>query len=96
MRIFLPNFWMKLVRSPPNQHPNIVQFHCSMEMTKYDVKNYLEKIYNIPVVDVKTRIAMGKFRKDVGKGYIVKDDDIKHAYVTLVSVLPLNILAVKD
>ncbi|CAH0718228.1 unnamed protein product, partial [Brenthis ino] len=34
-------------------------------------------------VDVKTRIAMGKFRKDIAKGYIVKDDDIKHAYVTL-------------
>lgn len=76
---------MKLVRSPPKQQPNVVEFHCSMEMTKYDVKNYLEKIYNIPVIDVKTRIAMGKFRKDIGKGYIVKDDDIKHAYVTLVS-----------
>ena len=85
LRIFLPNFWMKLVRSPPKQQPNVVEFHCSMEMTKYDVKNYLEKIYNIPVIDVKTRIAMGKFRKDIGKGYIVKDDDIKHAYVTLVS-----------
>lgn len=54
-------------------------------MTKYDIKNYLEKIYNIPVVDVRTRIAMGKFRRDVGKGYVIKDDDIKSAYVVLVS-----------
>lgn len=56
-----------------------------MEMTKFDIKNYLEKIYNVPVVDVKTKITLGKFKKDVGKGYIIKDDDIKYAFVTLVS-----------
>ncbi|KAJ8718574.1 hypothetical protein PYW08_002811 [Mythimna loreyi] len=83
LRVFLPNFWMKLVRPEPKQLPNIVQFHCSMEMTKFDIKNYLEKIYNIPVVDVRTRIALGKFRRDVGKGYVIKDDDIKSAYVVL-------------
>lgn len=86
LRVFLPNFWMKLVRPKPKQLPNVVQFHCSMEMTKFDVKNYLEKIYNIPIVDVRTNIKMGKFRKDYGKGYIVKDDDIKCAYIVLVSV----------
>nr|XP_034833417.1 probable 39S ribosomal protein L23, mitochondrial isoform X1 [Maniola hyperantus] len=85
LRVFLPNFWMKLVRPSANQQPNLVEFHCSMEMTKHDIKNYLEKIYNVPVIDVKTRIALGKFRKDIGKGYIVKDDDIKFAYVTLVA-----------
>lgn len=52
-------------------------------MTKYDIKNYLEKIYQVPVVDVRTRITTGKFRKDLGKGYIIKDDDIKYAFVTL-------------
>ncbi|PZC84034.1 large ribosomal subunit protein uL23m [Helicoverpa armigera] len=83
LRVFLPNFWMKLVRPEPKQLPNVVQFHCSMEMTKYDMKNYLEKIYNIPVVDIRTRIALGKFRRDIGKGYIVKDDDVKSAYVVL-------------
>ncbi|XP_049872182.1 probable 39S ribosomal protein L23, mitochondrial [Pectinophora gossypiella] len=83
LRVFLPNFWMKLVRPLPKQLPNIVNFQCSMEMTKYDVKNYLQKIYNVPVVEVRTRITMGKFRKDVGKGYVVKDDDIKYAFVTL-------------
>jgi len=29
-------------------------------MTKYDIRNYLEKIYKIPVVDVRTVIAMGR------------------------------------
>lgn len=57
-----------------------------MEMTKHDIKNYLTKIYNVPVVDVRTKIALGRFRKDPGKGYIVKDDDIKYALVTMVSL----------
>ncbi|XP_026750037.2 39S ribosomal protein L23, mitochondrial [Galleria mellonella] len=83
LRVFLPNFWMKLVHPPPKQLPNTVHFHCSMEMTKYDIRNYLEKIYNVPVIDVRTKIILGKFRKDLGKGYVVKDDDIKYAYVTL-------------
>ncbi|KAJ0175064.1 hypothetical protein K1T71_009205 [Dendrolimus kikuchii] len=83
LRVFLPNFWMKLVRPFPSQQPNIIQFQCSMEMTKYDIKNYLEKIYNVPVVDVRTKISLGKFKKDVGKGYVIKDDDQKLAFVTL-------------
>lgn len=29
-------------------------------MTKYDIKNYLEKIYNIPVAVVRTRIQFGE------------------------------------
>lgn len=85
LRVFLPNFWMKLVRPHPKQLPNIVHFHCSMEMTKYDIKNYLEKIYEVPVVDVRTKINMGKFKKDVVKGYVIKEDDVKVAFVTLVS-----------
>ncbi|XP_026326088.1 39S ribosomal protein L23, mitochondrial [Hyposmocoma kahamanoa] len=83
LRVFLPNFWMKLVHPTPKQQPNIVHFQCSMEMTKHDIKNYLTKIYNVPVVDVRTKIALGRFRKDPGKGYIVKDDDIKYAMVTM-------------
>lgn len=78
---------MKLVRTPPQQQPNIVHFQCSIEMTKHDIRNYLEKIYNVPVVEVRTKISLGKFRKDIAKGYIVKDEDIKNAFVTLVSIM---------
>ncbi|XP_045479916.1 probable 39S ribosomal protein L23, mitochondrial [Harmonia axyridis] len=83
LRVFLPNFWMKLVRPTHEQPPNVVQFACSMEMTTNDIKNYLEKIYKVKTVDVRTRIALGEIRKDPGKGYVVKDDDIKYAYITL-------------
>uniref|UniRef100_A0A2C9GW57 Large ribosomal subunit protein uL23m n=1 Tax=Anopheles farauti TaxID=69004 RepID=A0A2C9GW57_9DIPT len=83
LRVFLPNFWLKLIRPEYKQPPNVVQFACSMEMTRYDVKNYLEKIYKVPVVSVRTRIALGNTKRDLVLGYITKEEDTKYAYVTL-------------
>ncbi|KAH0945622.1 hypothetical protein HN011_000729 [Eciton burchellii] len=83
LRIFLPNFWMKLIRPTHKQPPNVVQFECSMEMTRYDIKNYLEKIYNVNPVKINTVITMGKFSRDRLQGAVIKDDDIKVAYVIL-------------
>jgi large subunit ribosomal protein L23 len=91
--VFLSNFWMKMIRPAHEQPGNVVQFECSMEMTKYDVKNYLEKIYKLPVIEVRTRIDMGKTRRDMGAGYVVKDEDAKIAYVTLVSGLRIALLS---
>lgn len=90
LRVFLPNFWMKVIRPTEVQPENVVTFSCSMEMTKYDVKNYLEKIYKIPVVDVRTRIATGETKKDQIYGYVTKAEDAKIAYVTLVSLEDLE------
>ena len=94
LRIFLPNFWMKIVK---NKHmklpPNHVVFQVSPEMTKLDVKNYLEKIYNVPVYHVMTRNVTGQVKKpgfldpDFDITPLYKEDDIKYAYVTLVSNL---------
>ncbi|GAB1867463.1 Large ribosomal subunit protein uL23m [Camponotus japonicus] len=83
LRVFLPNFWMKLLKPKSKHLANVVQFHCSMEMTKFDVKNYLEKIYNIDIIEVRTRIAMGSIKKDQLQGSIIKEDDRKIAYVIL-------------
>lgn len=83
LRIFLPNFWLKLVQPEHKQPKNVVQFHCSMEMTKHDVQNYLEKIYNVKTILVRTRIALGKTRQLNTFKYVVKDNDIKIAYVVL-------------
>ncbi|XP_061387892.1 large ribosomal subunit protein uL23m-like [Musca vetustissima] len=83
LRVFLPNFWMKLIRPSEPQPKNVVTFSVSMEMTKYDVKNYLEKIYKVPVMDVRTRIALGSTKRDTTYGYVTKNDDMKLAYVTL-------------
>jgi len=83
LRIFLPNFWMKVIRPEEKQPTNVATFSVSMQMTKYDIRNYLEKIYKIPVIDVRTRIAMGKTKRDQQYGYVTKEDDVKIAYVTL-------------
>ena len=59
LRVFLPNFWMKLVKPTHTLLPNQVEFIVSPQMTRYDVKQYLEKIYNVPVVLVATHNKMG-------------------------------------
>lgn len=87
----MPNFILKLVRPTFAQRENVVTFACSMEMTQFDVKNYLEKIYGIPVKEVRTRIGLGEFKRQQGKGYIIKDDDVKYAFVTLVRFHCLSI-----
>lgn len=57
-----------------------------MEMTQLDVKNYLEKIYNVHSVHVRTRIALGKTYIPINFKFVAKKDDMKIAYVTLVSI----------
>jgi large subunit ribosomal protein L23 len=88
LRVFLPNFWMKLVKPtavfgkalvPQNK----VQFIVAGGMTKYDIKNYLEKIYNVPVANVRTVNKLGKTRRNDFADYLVKDDDQKIAFITL-------------
>ena len=51
---------MKLVKPSHTLLPNQVQFVVSSQMTKLDVKQYLEKIYNLPVIHVSTYNRMGK------------------------------------
>ncbi|XP_022905460.1 large ribosomal subunit protein uL23m isoform X2 [Onthophagus taurus] len=83
LRVFLPNFWLKLIKPVHDQPPNVVQFSCSMEMTRHDIKNYLEKIYDVKVSDVRTRIMLGQTKKQQGRGNIIKEDDVKLAYITM-------------
>lgn len=54
-------------------------------MTKQDVRNYLEKIYQLPVINVTTRAVSGEIKRATGKAYLVKDEDYREALVDLVS-----------
>ncbi|XP_061629363.1 large ribosomal subunit protein uL23m isoform X1 [Phyllopteryx taeniolatus] len=83
LRLFRPNWFLTLVRPGKEQPPDTVQFRVPMEMTKYDVKNYLEKIYNVPVGDVRTRIQFGSNKKRNHLNQRVKQPDYKVAYVQL-------------
>ena len=91
LRVFLPNFWMKLVKEPHDVKapPNHLKFIVSSEMTKMDVKQYLEKIYNIPVMNVHTKNFSGPtwqnlLRQQISrKNELYKEDDYKVAYVLM-------------
>ncbi len=56
-------------------------------MTKFDVRNYFEKIYGVKVAAVHTRIQKGKLRRDKKQPtkLIKKSCDTKVAYLTLVT-----------
>ncbi|XP_066176982.1 large ribosomal subunit protein uL23m [Sylvia atricapilla] len=83
LRIFRPNFFMLAVRPGVPQPEDTVQFRVSMEMTKVDIKNYLERIYNVPVAAVRTRIQYGANNKRNHRNQRVKKPDYKVAYVQL-------------
>nr|XP_025948582.1 39S ribosomal protein L23, mitochondrial [Dromaius novaehollandiae] len=74
---------MAAVRPGVPQPADTAQFRVSMEMTKVDIKNYLEKIYNVPVVAVRTRIQYGAHNRRNHKNQRVKKPDYKVAYVQL-------------
>ncbi|XP_068117398.1 large ribosomal subunit protein uL23m isoform X3 [Hyperolius riggenbachi] len=74
---------MTLVRPGKPQPPDTVQFRIHLEMTKCDVRNYLEKIYNVPVATVRTRIQYGSYSRRNHLNQRVKNPDYKVAYVQL-------------
>ncbi|XP_068800914.1 large ribosomal subunit protein uL23m [Struthio camelus] len=83
LRLFRPDFFMAAVRPGVAQPADTAQFRVSMEMTKVDIKNYLEKIYNVPVAAVRTRIQYGAHNRRNHKNQRVKKPDYKVAYVQL-------------
>ncbi|XP_065318694.1 large ribosomal subunit protein uL23m-like isoform X2 [Gordionus sp. m RMFG-2023] len=74
---------MKLVKHEDYRHPpNVVKFEVHLNMSKFDIKNYLEKIYNVPVACICTRIKDGGYGQ-LYNGNPVRRPDIKFAYITL-------------
>ena len=88
LRVFLPNFWMKLINPEWVNYklaPNHVMFNVSPGMTSIDVKNYLEKIYKVPVMRVKTANVQLKAHLRPHDNELLNPERIKIAWVTLVS-----------
>ncbi|OQV19384.1 putative 39S ribosomal protein L23, mitochondrial [Hypsibius exemplaris] len=82
LRIFLPDFYMKLVKPERTLPPHIVQFEVDIRMSDTDVKNYLTKIYDVPVVDVRTVVKQGQyFRHPLG--HELREPYKRVAFVTL-------------
>ncbi|XP_064232955.1 large ribosomal subunit protein uL23m-like [Aotus nancymaae] len=82
LRVFRTNF-IQLVRPGTAQPEDTVQFRIPMEMTRVDLRNYLERIYNVPVAAVRTRVQHGSNKKRDCRNVRVKKPDYNVAYVQL-------------
>jgi len=83
-QIVLCNWLVTLLR-PGNRLPdNVVMFKVDGKMTKFDIKNYLQEIYKIPVEKVNTSWQLGKSTRHPQKrGVMQKKPDFKRAYVIM-------------
>ncbi|KAM7226106.1 hypothetical protein CapIbe_022251 [Capra ibex] len=83
LRVFRTNFFIQLVRPGTAQPEDTVQFRIPMEMSRVDLRNYLERIYNVPVAAVRTRVQHGSNRRRDHRNVRIKQPDYKVAYVQL-------------
>ncbi|XP_063971098.1 large ribosomal subunit protein uL23m-like [Lytechinus pictus] len=82
-RVFFTDFCMKLVKNKKPQPPNVVTFECDIQMTKFDIKNYLENVYKVPVARVNTSVIYVPFKRNHRNERVKLREDYKLAYVTL-------------
>lgn len=84
-RLFLPQYWLKMVKHEKPMPKDFVKFECHMQMSSSDVKVYLEKLYKVPVLDVRIEIKRGEFMPHPKKPKSLSPplDDRKFVYVQL-------------
>ena len=69
-KIYFPSFVVAMLRPPPNFPENKSIFKCPPIMNKYDIRNYLEGIYQVRVLEVNTVRYLGSKRRDpMGRFY---------------------------
>uniref|UniRef100_A0A6T7YB62 Large ribosomal subunit protein uL23m n=1 Tax=Prymnesium polylepis TaxID=72548 RepID=A0A6T7YB62_9EUKA len=88
MVALFPNWIVKHIRYPNLKTSSWLQrpvevFLVSPKMTKMEIKEYLRKLYNLPVTAVHTANYLRKFRNDPQTGRKLKDAEYKKAYVYL-------------
>ena len=84
-RIFLPNWFVRVVRPNKALGDDIVEMHVPLDMGKKDIRNYLKNIYGINVAKVHTRIVIGQWETRQHNNDLIKkkSGDKKIAYVFL-------------
>ncbi|VDO89793.1 unnamed protein product [Heligmosomoides polygyrus] len=107
-RVFFPDFSITLLSAPTvgrNKLPaNCVKFQVDVRMTKHDVKEYLTKIYNLPVRSVRMEVQMGDISWSTPLDFqyrkaMWKEEDKKIAYVFMskdFEFIPPNIFAADE
>ncbi|CAF0846608.1 unnamed protein product [Brachionus calyciflorus] len=84
-KIFLPLYWLRIVEHEKTLPKDFVKFECHWQMTKNDVKQYLEKLYEIPVLDVHVEIKKGEYMEHPKRPMLLSPpmEDRKFVYVQL-------------
>lgn len=89
-RVFLPLFWMKMIPPEEKVPANYVNFIVHPQMNRNDIKQYLEKIYDVSVLNVRTELRTKDIQANSFKsGYILPQketvwrEEEKYAYVQL-------------
>lgn len=84
-RIRFPNMALTYMRPNPSQRirENQVIFKCDAKYTKSEIKEYLTKIYSLPVEKVNTMNYLGKTKRAFLGRYVYKEPKYKKAIVTL-------------
>ena len=63
VKVWFPNMFMRLVSVNTARNPATANLIVPPSMTKTEVKEYLTKIYNIPVISVTTANFAGKWKR---------------------------------
>ncbi|CAM9599125.1 unnamed protein product, partial [Choristocarpus tenellus] len=85
VRSWFPTMTMAMITAPTRGRPTKAAFRVPPKMTKWEVKEHLWKIYNVPVKNVTTQNFDGKRKRIAGKRRVIsyKRPDYKKAIVTL-------------
>ena len=90
-RLWMPTMPMVLLHAEhaTKSTPAKAVFRVKPKMTKHEVKEYLNKIYDLPVAQVRTQNYLGKRMRILGRTTIVyaKRPDYKKAFVTFDNTL---------
>ncbi|MEN2500299.1 MAG: 54S ribosomal protein L23, mitochondrial [Marteilia pararefringens] len=84
INLLFPHYWIRILNDK-NIPPSILKIEAHIQMTKYDIKEYLEKLYRIPVMGMRTQIFQGKLRKNYvdSQKPDQEEPDYKYAWVEL-------------
>lgn len=84
-KVFLPQYWLKMVQHDKTLPSDFVKFECHWQMSANDVSEYLKKLYNIPALDVRVEIKKGEYQEHPRRANLLSPplDDRKFVYVQL-------------
>jgi large subunit ribosomal protein L23 len=90
--VYLPELSLTLVRRVSARLPyNHFLFRTDASTTKHEVKEYLEKVYNVKVARITTSISLGKVRRAPGKAKMFRKlRDYKRVMVRIMDEGEIN------